>query len=186
MGGPVATGSAGRNRPYTRSQLSTLPAALTAQRLWVLDADLTAAFHRIDHDHLLATIGCSRERNIRGWLKAGVFEAGKGFAPTAREPLKAVFHLAFCVRTAWAGRSGRSPIRTSDPARTKRGSPAVEVYADDGRPLPHQATGRTGQGALAGWLAPRGLTFNEDKTRIVHLDDGFDFLGFTIRRTPAS
>jgi hypothetical protein len=26
------------------------------------------------------------------------------------------------------------------------------------------------------------LTFNEDKTRIVHLDDGFDFLGFTARR----
>ena len=35
---------------------------------------------------------------------------------------------------------------------------------------------------LAGWLAPRGLAFNEDKTRIVHLDDGCDFLGFTVRR----
>jgi RNA-directed DNA polymerase len=34
---------------------------------------------------------------------------------------------------------------------------------------------------LAAWLAPRGLTFNEDKTRIVHLFDGFDFLGFTVR-----
>ncbi len=36
--------------------------------------------------------------------------------------------------------------------------------------------------SLAQWLAPRGLTFNEDKTRIVTLDDGFDFLGFTVRR----
>jgi RNA-directed DNA polymerase len=35
---------------------------------------------------------------------------------------------------------------------------------------------------LAQWLAPRGLAFNEDKTRIVRLDDGFDFLGFSIRR----
>ena len=35
---------------------------------------------------------------------------------------------------------------------------------------------------LAEWLAPRGLVFNEDKTRIVNLDDGFDFLGFTVRR----
>jgi RNA-directed DNA polymerase len=35
---------------------------------------------------------------------------------------------------------------------------------------------------LAGWLAPRGLTFNEDKTRVVSLDEGFDFLGFTVRR----
>ena len=36
---------------------------------------------------------------------------------------------------------------------------------------------------LANWLTPRGLTFNEDKTRIVHLTEGFDFLGATRGRT---
>jgi RNA-directed DNA polymerase len=35
---------------------------------------------------------------------------------------------------------------------------------------------------LAEWLAPRGLAFNEDKTTIVHLSEGFDFLGFNVRR----
>ena len=35
---------------------------------------------------------------------------------------------------------------------------------------------------LGEWLAPRGLAFNEDKTHIVHADQGFDFLGFNIRR----
>ena len=35
---------------------------------------------------------------------------------------------------------------------------------------------------LATWLAPRGLAFNEDKTRVVTLDEGFDFLGFNVRR----
>jgi len=35
---------------------------------------------------------------------------------------------------------------------------------------------------LARWLAPRGLAFNEDKTRIVGLGEGFDFLGFNVRR----
>jgi len=36
---------------------------------------------------------------------------------------------------------------------------------------------------LAGWLAPRGLGFNEDKTKVVNLDEaGFDFLGFNVRR----
>ncbi len=29
---------------------------------------------------------------------------------------------------------------------------------------------------------PRGLAFNEDKTRVVGLDEGFDFLGFNVRR----
>jgi RNA-directed DNA polymerase len=37
---------------------------------------------------------------------------------------------------------------------------------------------------LAEWLAPRGLAFNEDKTKIVHLNEGFDFLGFNVRRYP--
>src|SRR5215475_5994431 len=35
---------------------------------------------------------------------------------------------------------------------------------------------------LAKWLAPRGLAFNEDKTNIVRLEDGFEFLGMHIRR----
>ena len=35
---------------------------------------------------------------------------------------------------------------------------------------------------LVEWLKVRGLAFNEDKTRIVHLSEGFDFLGCTIRR----
>jgi RNA-directed DNA polymerase len=34
----------------------------------------------------------------------------------------------------------------------------------------------------AGWLAPRGLVLNEDKTRVVSLEEGFDFLGFNVRR----
>jgi RNA-directed DNA polymerase len=35
---------------------------------------------------------------------------------------------------------------------------------------------------LASWLAPRGLALNEDKTRVVSVDEGFDFLGFNVRR----
>jgi RNA-directed DNA polymerase len=36
---------------------------------------------------------------------------------------------------------------------------------------------------LAKWLAPRGLVFNEDKTKIVHLTEGFGFLGSTSAAT---
>jgi RNA-directed DNA polymerase len=38
---------------------------------------------------------------------------------------------------------------------------------------------------LEQWLSPRGLAINEDKTRVVHLADGFDFLGFNVRRYPS-
>ncbi len=54
-----------------------------ARRVWILDADLAGAFDNIDHDHLLKTIGGFPARGmISGWLQAGVFETGKGFAPT--------------------------------------------------------------------------------------------------------
>ncbi|WP_334028961.1 reverse transcriptase domain-containing protein, partial [Nocardia terpenica] len=53
-----------------------------ARKVWALDADLTAAFDKIDHDHLLAMIGDFPARGmIRQWLKAGVLDEGR-FAPT--------------------------------------------------------------------------------------------------------
>src|SRR5215203_3057119 len=35
------------------------------------------------------------------------------------------------------------------------------------------------------WLLKRGLCLSEEKTRIVHLTEGFDFLGFNVRHYPA-
>ena len=53
------------------------------KRVWILDADLAAAFDKISHGHLLEMLGGFPARGmIASWLKAGVFEAGKGFAPT--------------------------------------------------------------------------------------------------------
>jgi RNA-directed DNA polymerase len=37
-------------------------------------------------------------------------------------------------------------------------------------------------GILRSWLADRGLSLSQEKTRIVHLSEGFDFLGFHVRR----
>lgn len=62
-------------------------------------------------------------------------------------------------------------------------SPVLVRYADDcvvlctSRNQAEQVRAR-----LAEWLAPRGLRVNEDKTRIVSLAEGFDFLGFQVRR----
>src|SRR5215472_18568323 len=52
------------------------------RRMWVLDADLAAAFDRIDHDHLLSQLGTFPARElVAGWLTAGVVEDGR-FTPT--------------------------------------------------------------------------------------------------------
>jgi RNA-directed DNA polymerase len=47
-------------------------------RRWILDADLAAAFDRIDHSHLLAALGTFPARGlVEQWLKAGVMDQGR-------------------------------------------------------------------------------------------------------------
>jgi RNA-directed DNA polymerase len=69
--------------------------------------------------------------------------------------------------------------------RAVPGTPVLVRYADDLAVLcASRAQAGQVKERLAGWLEPRGLRFNEAKTRIVHLSQGFDFLGFSIRRYP--
>lgn len=63
-------------------------------------------------------------------------------------------------------------------------SPTLIRYADDLVALCHsREQAEQVQAQLATWLTPRGLAFNEDRTHIIHVEtQGFDFLGFTVRR----
>lgn len=61
-----------------------------SKRQWVLDADLSAAFDRINHDRLLEHLGTFPGRGmVTGWLAAGVIERA-GSRQLRRELLKAV------------------------------------------------------------------------------------------------
>jgi RNA-directed DNA polymerase len=163
-----------------------------AKRVWILDADLAGAFDNIDHDHLLKAVGdFPARRMIAGWLKAGIFEAGKGFSPIMAGTPQGGVISPLLLNIALHGLEDAAGVRyhltgkhAGEVART---SPTLTRYADDlivcchSRQQAEQVKAR-----LAAWLAPRGLAFNEAKTRIVRLDDkdGFQFLGFHLRRYP--
>jgi RNA-directed DNA polymerase len=159
-----------------------------AKRVWALDADLAAAFDRIDHSHLLAQLGSFPARDlIRDWLKAGVFEAGKGFAPTEEGTPQGGVISPCLLNVALHGLEEAAGVRYvtsgNHAGETVAGSPVAVRYADDMVVLCHsQEQAEQVKARLAEWLAPRGLAFNEDKTKIVHLSEGFDFLGFNVRR----
>src|SRR5258706_5159489 len=54
-----------------------------SRRVWILDADLAAAFDKISHGHLLEMIGRFPPRGkIARWLKTSVFEGRERVAPT--------------------------------------------------------------------------------------------------------
>src|SRR6266545_2538717 len=73
--------------------------------------------------------------------------------------------------------------RSAGRAETAYDCPTLVRYADDLLAFCHsrQQAEQVKQ-RLAEWLQPRGLVFNQDKTRIVHVNQGCDFLGFNIRR----
>ena len=157
------------------------------QRRWILDADLAGAFDRIDHDRLVDQLGSFPARGaIRAWLKAGVMERGQ-FTPTEEGTPQGGVISPLLLNVALHGMEQAAGVRYRNSARsdaeTVPGSPVLVRYADDyvamcySREQAEQVKER-----LTAWLAPRGLSFNEDKTKIVHVEEGFSFLGFSVRR----
>src|SRR3954451_21959644 len=159
----------------------------SCRRQWALDADLAAAFDRIDHSRLLDQLGTFPARGmIAAWLTAGVMDQGR-FAPTERGSPQGGVISPVLMNVALPGMEQAAGVRyllTGKHAGTARpGSPVVVRDADDLLALCHsREQAEQVKARLAAWLAPRGLVFNEDKTAIVHLDDGVDFLGFNVRR----
>jgi RNA-directed DNA polymerase len=158
-------------------------------RVWILDADLAAAFDKISHEHLLGMLGGFPAKGmIAGWLRAGIFEAGKGFAPTWEGTPQGGVISPLLLNIALHGLEEAAGVRYQTgihAGAVRSGSPALTRYADDlvvcchSREQAEQVKAR-----LARWLEPRGLAFNQAKTRIVALSEGFDFLGCNFRRYP--
>ena len=123
---------------------------------------------------------------VEQWLKAGVVEDGR-FTPTEEGVPQGGVISPVLLNIALHGMEQAAGVRYhttgSNAGWTVTGSPVLVRYADDLVAFCHtRDEALEVKARLAAWLAPRGLAFNEDKTRIVTLDEGFDFLGFNVRR----
>ncbi len=142
------------------------------QRPWILDADLRSAFDEISHEYILEAIGPVPGRELlKQWLRAGYVEAEIFHATECGAPQGGVIS-PLLLNIALHGlhqRIGLSCgyVRYADDlivcANTREDIEAIQLTIEE-------------------WLQPRGLTLHLEKTRIVHSDDGFNFLGFSIRR----
>lgn len=156
-----------------------------SKRVWILDADLSAAFDNIGHSRLLTALGGFPARDlIEGWLKAGVIEKGQ-FASIERGSPQGGVISPLLMNVALHGLEEAAGVRYRADQTAAAGSPTLVRYADDLTVCCYsEQQAEQVKAQLAGWLAPRGLVFNENKTRIVHREDGFDFLGFNLRYYP--
>jgi RNA-directed DNA polymerase len=152
---------------------------------WILDADIRGAFDNISHQYLLKAIDKVPGRGlIEQWLKAGYVEKEMFYATEQGTPQGGVIS-PLLANIALHGMEEAIGVKY-DSRGQLIGKRAVVRYADDfvcfceTRQDAEQV-----QKILVEWLKERGLTLSEEKTRIVHLTEGFDFLGFNIRHYPA-
>jgi RNA-directed DNA polymerase len=151
------------------------------RKKWVVDADIKGCFDNIDHQFLLDTIGSVAGRElIKQWLKAGHMDKNVFYETEAGTPQGGVIS-PLLANIALHGMEKALGVKHDDIGRI-RGPRAVVRYADDFVVFcESKDDAEQAKNTLKGWLDKRGLTLSEEKTQIVHLTKGFDFLGFNIR-----
>lgn len=149
---------------------------LGSGHIYVVDVDLKSYFDTIPHDKLLERVGSKVAdgrvlKLIESFLKADVLDDLSEWTPTQGAPQGAVL----------------SPLLSNiylDPLDHLMAAAGYEMvrYADDfvilcrTREAAEQALGMVGE-----WTAEAGLTLHPTKTRIVTVEEGFDFLGYHFR-----
>ncbi len=145
---------------------------------WVLEGDIRACFDQIDHSWLLHNVPMDKQI-LRGWLQAGYLEKGQLFPTTAGTPQGGIVS-PILANLALDGM--QAAIRQV--AKPKVDKVHFVRYADDfivtsaSQELLEQKV----KPALTAFLQPRGLELSEQKTVITHIQNGFNFLGQTVRK----
>lgn len=165
---------------------------------WVFEADITACFDEIDHTALMGRV---RRRIadkrvlslIKAFLKAGVLsEQGVSHETITGTPQGGILspllaNIALSGLDEHFTQRWEALGKPAQRARRRRGGePAMKLvrYADDfvvmiaGTCDDAEAL----RDEVTTVLAPMGLRLSEAKTRVSHIDEGFDFLGWHIQR----
>jgi RNA-directed DNA polymerase len=150
---------------------------------WILEGDIRSCFDKINHNWLIANIPIDKAI-LQKWLKAG-FVYKKVLYPTEEgspqgsiispvlanmtlDGLETKLKQAF-ARTTTKGRIAKvNLVRYADDFIISGSS--KELLENEVKPL------------VVEFLAERGLELSPTKTRITHINEGFDFLGQTIRK----
>lgn len=150
---------------------------------WVLEADISGCFDNINHDWLMNNV-CMDKVILKKWLKAGYKWNGKLFSTDAGTPQGGIISPTLANLTL-DGMEEMLLMRFGAKRSTTSYKAKVNLirYADD-----FVITGASKElleevrGMIEEFLKDRGLTLSEEKTKIIHVEEGFDFLGWNIRK----
>jgi RNA-directed DNA polymerase len=148
-----------------------------ASAQWVLEGDIKACFDKISHNWLLEKVMIDKIV-LKQWLKAGFMEENIFKDTTEGTPQGGIASptLANIVLDGLE--------KTINDLSEKGNTIRFVRYADD-----FICTAKSKEilqdkvlPAIIEFLKERGLELSLEKTKITHIDDGFDFLGFNIRK----
>ncbi|MDP8228267.1 MAG: group II intron reverse transcriptase/maturase [Candidatus Electryoneaceae bacterium] len=149
---------------------------------WILEGDIKGCFDHISHDWMLNNI-CTDKSILRKWLKAGFVDNNHLYPTTEGTPQGGIISPALANLVL----DGMEEMLASEWKKTQSQTYRNKVnfvrYADD-----FIVTGANPEileeikNQIKEFLRIRGLKLSEEKTRITHIDDGFDFLGFNVRK----
>ena len=146
-------------------------------RQWIVDADLKDFFGSVDHEKLLMLVAQRVAdgrvlRLIRAMLKAGSYGNGQLFPSERGTPQGGVVSPLLS-----------NVLLTPFDQELRRKGYQLTRYADDWVITCKSATEAKAALALAARILEQlGVRLNPQKTRIVHVRHGFDFLGYRILR----
>ncbi len=188
---PVAETLADPNSYGFRSERSTADAIeqcfnILAKRehaKWILEGDIRGCFDNFSHEWFLENIPMDR-RILHQWLQAGYIEQGALFATQAGTPQGGIISPVI-ANMALDGLEAAIYASVGQKSQDRRRFKLNAVrYADD-----FVVTGISKEvledkvlPAVRLFMAARGLELSEEKTRITHITEGFDFLGQNVRK----
>jgi len=153
---------------------------------WILEGDIKACFDRISHEWWLAHIPMDKAI-LRKWLKAGFIEKHALHPTEEGTPQGGIISPSLANLTLDGLERllrERYPKTGKGKARGEKARVNFVRFADDfiitgaSKELLEQEV----KPLVEQFMSERGLELSSEKTRITHIEDGFDFLGQQFRK----
>lgn len=148
---------------------------------FILEADIRACFDGISHSWLQGNVPMDKEI-LKKWLKASYVEKGEIYPTDSGTPQGGIISPTLLVITL----AGLENVISSVTSNHWRNNDKVHasIYADDFiiTSATKEVLEEKVKPAVIDFLRERGLTLSEEKTKITHINDGFDFLGMNLRK----
>lgn len=152
-------------------------------KTWVFEGDFKGCFDNLNHEHIMTCIkGFPGQEIVEKWLEAGYID-DETFHITDKGTPQGGIVSPLLANIALHGMEKELGIEYDNRNRVKSNSLALVRYADDfvilcnSEKIAHNLYDK-----LKPYLQKRGLELAPEKTKVTHITEGFDFLGFNLRQ----